>query len=87
MGEWILEPESWDDVAKFAADICQTRALNLSPWEYPPCRAGRDAFGNEGSLTLRDQLIAAGISIYHPDPIAALEATNETAKAMAVGAA
>ena len=47
MGEWILAPESWEEVAKFVVGICQTQALNLSPWEYPPCRAGRDAFGNE----------------------------------------
>jgi hypothetical protein len=71
-GDWIFTPEPWEEVAQFAADICQTNALNLSPLEHPPCHAHRDAFGNDGSIKLRDRMVAAGVSIWHPDPLKAL---------------
>jgi hypothetical protein len=71
-GEWILKPEPWEVVAKFAAGICQRDSLNLSPWESTPCHAHRDVFNNDGSIELRDRMVAAGVSIWHPDPPAAL---------------
>jgi hypothetical protein len=72
-GEWIFAPEPWDEVAKFAASICQSDALNLAPWEHPPCNAHVDTFGNDGSLRLLAKMEAAGISQWHPDPMRALE--------------
>jgi hypothetical protein len=88
-GEWILPPESWQEVAEFAAQICQRDALDLAPWEYPPCRVDpsnrRDYLwpssfpgfspkaSEDGALKLRAKMKAAGISIWHPDPLAALE--------------
>jgi hypothetical protein len=66
-GEWIMKPQVWEEVAEFAANICQTTSLNLRPWEFPPCRA-KDG----DALKLRDRMVAAGVSIWHPDPIAAL---------------
>ena len=72
--EWIHEPQPWEEVAKFAARICQRDALNLTPWEYPPCNAHRTdhPLDNDGSEKLRDRMLAAGVSIYHPDPLRAL---------------
>ena len=67
-GEWIFPPEPWEEVAEFAASICQHNSLNLSPLEHPPCHAHRDAFGNDASIKLRDRIVAAGVSIWHPDP-------------------
>jgi hypothetical protein len=39
----MLEEREWLEVAEFAAYCCQTEALNLRPWQPPPCRreAGR----------------------------------------------
>jgi hypothetical protein len=54
----------------------------LKPWESPPCEADEDAelaeasaFNNhrEAQKLLR-QMLAAGVSRWHPDPIRALEA-------------
>jgi hypothetical protein len=76
-----LKEESWFEVATFAAYCVQTDSLNLKPWESPPCEADEDAdlaeasdYGNvrEAQQLLR-QMLAAGVSRWHPDPIRALE--------------
>jgi hypothetical protein len=37
-----LKDEAWVAVAEFAAYSCQIDALNLKPWESPPCHADED---------------------------------------------
>lgn len=74
--EWIFEPQPWQEVAEFAAALCQRDALNLTPWEDPPCRAHVDAMGGDGSVKLLAKMEAAGISRWHPDPLRALEQAN-----------
>ena len=56
------------EVGEFCAYVLQTDKLNLPPWESPPCWG--DTEGPAGKLVKR--LRAAGVSIYVPDPIAAL---------------
>ena len=65
-----LKDKSWRAVAEFAAYCCQCRSLKLWPWEDPPCHSEPDGDG-PGSALLR-KMIAAGISVSHPDPLAAL---------------
>ena len=33
----MLEDQPWEGVAQFAASCCQSRSLNLDPWQEPPC--------------------------------------------------
>jgi hypothetical protein len=36
----FLSSRPWDDVATFAASCAQSRALDLPPWQPPPCHIG-----------------------------------------------
>ena len=72
----FCQPQPWQEVAEFAAALCQRDALNLTPWEDPPCRAHVDAMGGDGSVKLLAKMEAAGISRWHPDPLRALEQAN-----------
>ena len=66
-----LKDESWEEVASFAAFSAQSRSLHLQPWESPPCIA--DGFhGDASARKLLQQMLDAGVSRYHPDPMAAL---------------
>jgi hypothetical protein len=56
-------------------------SLHLKPWQEPPCWAGDDkpvdrdgTHGRAAAWALRRKLIKAGLSMYEPDPVAALEA-------------
>ena len=76
-----LEYESWEDVARFAANCVQGRSLRLRPWESPPCSA--EVIWNDGSIrrdpdagAMLDRMLAAGLSQYEPDPLAALQAAR-----------
>ena len=80
-----LTREPWFAVANFAARMCQERALRLKPWQYwPPCAVevdDDDAPGFEhrcirSSAALLRQMLALGISRWHPDPLAAIEAVE-----------
>jgi hypothetical protein len=72
--------ESWLDVATFASYSCQCHCLHLEPWQSPPCWAGderpvaEDSGGHLAAWMMRQRLIDAGLSIYEPDPVAALAA-------------
>jgi hypothetical protein len=84
--EWAVEPRPWREVAEFAAYGCQMRALNLRPADCPPCWAYDDIERPAGSAfnqsiaaarALAGRMLAAGISIFHPDPLAALAAKGK----------
>jgi hypothetical protein len=66
-----LRSEPWAEVAEFAAHVCQCRSLHLKPWELPP--SSFDARDDDPGAELLRRLLAAGLSRYEPDPIAALE--------------
>jgi hypothetical protein len=63
------KPEPWTEVAKFAAHCVQSDALNLKPWESPPCSACKK---DTAALKLLDRMLEAGISQWEPDPLGAL---------------
>ena len=55
------------------------RALKLYPWQQPPCDADED--GDDGEINgdgvkLLRKMLAAGLTRYEPDPLAALEAVK-----------
>jgi hypothetical protein len=78
-GDKFNPPRPWEEVAKFAASCCQMDALNLKPWERPPCHPGIDPLRGDGSIKLRERMDAAGISPWHPSPMAALQAKRKPA--------
>ena len=71
-----LQDESWDEVAEFAAYVCQTEALHLKPWQVPPCSVDQDDPDetNKRAQGLLRRMLAAGLSRYEPDPLTALKA-------------
>ena len=68
--------------ALFCCSVAQSESLDLKPWECPACESDSDPSDNASyaeqkrrARQLADRLRAAGLSIYEPDPIAALEET------------
>lgn len=69
----MFKDRPWLVVARFAAYCVQYDALRLKPWENPPCSwCGDDA----AAQRLLDKMLAAGVSRFHPNPLAALEAAQ-----------
>ena len=76
-----LRDEPWEEVAQFASYCAQGRALDLMPWQSPPCRANLGAlsepFGDpraaRESAELLRRLLDAGLSRFEPDPLGAIE--------------
>jgi hypothetical protein len=85
-----LRKEPWGQVARFAAYCRQCDNLRLLPHQSPPCwvddmeatlAAGDDGImGKYAAAKLLQRMLDANISIYEPDPIAALEQTKRTKK-------
>jgi hypothetical protein len=78
----MLKDEGRRASAVFCAYHRQCRALNLRPWEDPPCHIDLvdvDEADAAAALLLR-RLLAAGLSRYEPDPLAALEDANADAR-------
>jgi hypothetical protein len=72
----MLKDEGWWYAARFSAYGCQIRALKLKPWQDPPCCVrdeNEPRVGEESAAKLLRQMLKAGISGWHPDPVAALE--------------
>lgn len=72
-----LASEPWEEVGEFAAYHCQTRSLNLKPWQIPPCwissveaalSAPEDASLIRSAARLLQRMERCGVSKYHPDP-------------------
>ena len=68
----MLADRSWWDVATFAAYHCQNRALKLKPWEDPPCFVEPDDLEHPQAVKLLKEMLAAGVSRWDPDPLAAI---------------
>src|SRR5262245_10734916 len=71
----MLRDRDWYEVASFAASCCQSQALQLKPWQSPPCVCDEDdpdERDKQGQALLK-RMLAARISRYDPDPLAALE--------------
>jgi hypothetical protein len=73
--------EDPEHAATFAAYSCQCAALDLKPWERPPCHA--DERDSDEAARLLRQMLALGISRYHPDPLAAIAAVKVKEKSEA----
>ena len=68
--------ERWQDVAAFCAHAEQRAALDLQPGQTAPCcidEAAAVPMCDRAAQALLRQMLAAGISRFHPDPVAALE--------------
>jgi hypothetical protein len=86
-----LANEPWQEVGEFAAYCCQDAVLRLKPWQVPPCwlsdadvQAARltpppDFQGYQLAAQLVQELIAAGLSRYEPDPLRALAKADKAA--------
>ena len=78
----MLEDRAWETVAKFAIYCCQGRSLHLAPWQDPPCHGDAPAeWCDPDAKKLLQQMLAHGVSRWHPDPLAAIEATAERKRA------
>lgn len=77
-----LKDEPWLEVAEFAAYCVQGRALHLKPWQLPPCSVNENDLGerDRDAQDLLRQLLAAGVSRYDPDPLAALKNKRRKAR-------
>lgn len=66
--------EHWFDVADFACYCVQGDALQLDPWQEPPSVEDETDPNpdDKDAQALLKQMLAAGLSRYEPDPLAAL---------------
>jgi hypothetical protein len=78
----LARGDDWLDIATSCAYHCQMVSLGLLPWQSPPCTAHiTEPRRDERAIALLHHLLAAGLSRYEPDPVAALErAEAERAK-------
>lgn len=80
-----LASEPWESVARWCAYCCQCDTLHLKIYQSPPCwtdpseigailAKGDDGIhGHYGAAKLLQRMLAAGLSRYEPDPVAALK--------------
>ena len=78
-----LVHEGFVSAGKFASYCMQCETLRLKPWEAPPMDAqGGDVIDpnvygyRPGEVALHNRLKAAGLSLFEPDPLSALEKLN-----------
>jgi len=79
----MLAEQPWLEVAKFAAYCCQCDSIRPKLWQPVPCwiddveatlAAGDDKiYGYFRATKLLKRMLAAGLSRYEPNPLAALE--------------
>jgi hypothetical protein len=84
----MLAEREWDDVAHSCCYHRQYSALNLLPWQSPPCWVDdpdqdlstpqHPTEGRHEAALLTKKMLALGISRYHPDPVGAIEAAKKT---------
>ena len=77
----MLSSQGWQEAAHAAAYACQCRALKLKPWQAPPVDVHGDEVGDgygcrPEEIAFRRRMVAAGVSVYEPDPINALQAAE-----------
>jgi hypothetical protein len=74
-----IAAKGWREAAESAVYHCQCRALCLRPWQEPPCVADADdpAERDKAAQKLLREMLALGVSRFHPDPLAAIEAAKQ----------
>jgi hypothetical protein len=69
----MLHDRPWGEVAEFAAYCVQGHSLNLKLWQDPPCCVAAEGVERDrAAQTLLRRMLRAGLSLYEPDPFAAL---------------
>lgn len=62
-------------------DVCRVLlpdpGVEFDPWQEPPCCAGPAKHCDPDARKLLEQMLAAGVSRWHPDPMAALAEAKE----------
>jgi hypothetical protein len=82
-----------EEAGRYASYHLQMKSLRLRPWMCPPCDSDDkvDPTGLSGGkpeeVALRRRMIAAGLSVYEPDPLGALEHAEAEAEANPLPAA
>src|SRR5262245_38054379 len=69
-----LQNDGWHKAATFAAYHQQVKSLRLQPWQSPPCSAGARTYADEEILEISRRLVRSGLSLFEPDPLAAIDA-------------
>jgi hypothetical protein len=69
----MLTERSWFTVAEFCSYHQQNKNLQTKPWESPPCWIGTGATIEPEYLEIGRRLQQAGLSLFEPDPLRALE--------------
>jgi hypothetical protein len=71
-----VKAEGWVRGAEFAAYSVQCEILHLKVWQEPPCVCSEDDPDerDKDGQRLLQRMLAAGLSRYEPDPLAALAA-------------
>jgi hypothetical protein len=90
--EGMQREDGWEYAATFAAYHCQRNALGLKPWQLTPCeiddeqpRADPNKYGLLEAWELRQRLQACGLSVYEPNPPAALAAIAQAPRSPTPG--
>src|SRR6516225_10923201 len=78
--------DGWVSAAESASYHLQVKNLKLKPWQCPPCDCRSDEVGHgyghsRGEVMLRRCMLEAKLSLYEPDPAAALEKIASAASA------
>jgi len=77
----MLEGRTRLEVSQFCSFHRQIERVNLRPWELPPCLGdydgGRGNGRDEQAWALLKRMRRAGVSRWHPSPIAACEAAEK----------
>jgi hypothetical protein len=71
----------WQEAAESAAYHLQCKTLRLKPWHAPPMHCRSDEVGvgygcSRIEVMLRRRMLKAGLSLFEPNPVAALEAVE-----------
>jgi hypothetical protein len=81
--------DSFEELGLLCVALCQDRALRLRPWQPAPCAdhlrncidehlaAGDDGImGHHAAARVAKRLLDLGLSVFEPDPLAAIEAAE-----------
>jgi len=78
--EGMLREKDWREVCETAAYSMQCRTLALKCWQAPPMHSGDVAYGATATYGRR-RMLRLGISIYEPDPAAAIAKAERARRA------
>ena len=78
--ETLLDTRGQEEAYETAAYHCQCRNLALKCWQAPPMHSGDVAYGATATYGRR-RMLRLGISIYEPDPAAAIAKAERARRA------